>query len=584
MGTVLEKANEIKRTKNKLKEAINNGGGQITDNTIFNDYANEIKDIYIDAINDGVDNLYNNFPKITEEGSKITLDTEEAPINITLEGNTSQKTSVLPEEYTQVDYIEGTGTQYLDTNIPMSDIIKVEGEFAYNSTSSIQGFFGRYTANLTTIQSILNNSNSSINFKWLSENFTIALDTNKHSFILSNQEIVIDGVVKKTYNLEKAQDNYSLVLMARRDDGSGSGTKNYASMKIYNFKIHTDNGLVRNFIPCYRNSDNEVGMYDLITDTFYTNQGTSVFTYNSVVQIPNPDYPQNIKVVTGEQNIKIVNKNLFDKDNDVTLKKQASFSGIEDNKFTTSNTNVRTLIITKVPSNSEITLSINNNNYIQSRYFISQLKTPTIEAGKNERWYTGNSTIVTTNKTNYLGIVLDIKNNGTTVNSTQEAIDEMKIQIEEGSATSYVLYQLQTYPLSLSNLNLVKIGNYKDYIFKNVTGNPYYNANLDLNEWYYSNLFTKINSYNGETITTPYISTTGGLDIGATIYYYNNSNVPIKITNTTLISQLENINNAKSYSDITIIECSSINDDNETIQALTTALKNIDLIESEWSL
>lgn len=282
---------------------------------------------------------------------------------------------------------------------------------------------------------------------------------------------------------------------------------------------------------------------------------------------PTPDAPIPIKVVTGEQNVEISGKNLFDKDNDVTLKTQASFTETEDNEFTKSTSNIRTLIIIRVPSNSEITLSINNDNYIQSRYFISQLKTPTIEAGKNERWYTGNSTIVTTDKTNYLGIVLEIKNNGTTVYSTQESIDEMNIQIEEGTiATSYVPYQSQTYPLSLVNIELAKIGNYKDYIFKNELGSPYYNADLDLSEWYYSNLFTKINSYNGETIITPYISTTGGLDIGATIYYYNNSNVPIKITDTTLILQLENINNnAHSYKDTTIIECTSASTDNETI-------------------
>ena len=52
-------------------------------------------------------------------------------------------------------------------------------------------------------------------------------------------------------------------------------------------------------------------MYDLITDTFYTNQGTDTFTYGNIVQIPNPDYPQDIKIVTGEQNIEIMNRNLF---------------------------------------------------------------------------------------------------------------------------------------------------------------------------------------------------------------------------------------------------------------------------------
>ena len=48
-----------------------------------------------------------------------------------------------------------------------------------------------------------------------------------------------------------------------------------------------------------------------------------------------------------------------------------------------------------------------------------------------------------------------------------------------------------------------------------------------------------------------------------------------EITDETLIQQLENINNAKSYLGTTIIECSSSIDDNETIQVSTTALERI---------
>ena len=374
---------------------------------------------------------------------------------------------------------------------------------------------------------------------------------------------------------------------------------------------------------------------------------TNYESFTGCAASPSPEYPQPFKVVTGEQNVKISGKNLFDKDNDVTLNTQASFNGTEDNEFTTSTNNIRTLIITRVPSNSEITLSINNDNYIQSRYFICQLKTPTIEAGKNERWYTGNSTIVTTNKTNYLGIVLDIKKNGTTVNSTQEAIDEMKFQIEEGStATSYVPYQSQTYPLSLGNIELARIGSYKDYIFKNEVGSPYYNADLDLNGWYLHNEINKV-VFDGTEDGWVYYAGGGAykrfeLSINDIIQYTNRGNVlanyfkylgtdiinepgnifslnkkiylypetsissvgqwenwlsthktevyyPLenstntKITDTTLVSQLENINNnARSYKDTTYIICSSESEDNETIQASVTALKDISTLFSNF--
>ena len=60
----------------------------------------------------------------------------------------------------------------------------------------------------------------------------------------------------------------------------------------------------------------------------------------------------------------------------------------------------------------------------------------------------------------------------------------LKIMITKNKYYSeFLKYQpKQTYPLSLDNIELAKIGNYKDYIFKNVVGSSYYNADLDLNE------------------------------------------------------------------------------------------------------
>ena len=48
-----------------------------------------------------------------------------------------------------------------------------------------------------------------------------------------------------------------------------------SSFKLENFKIYNENEeLVRNFIPCKRIIDNKPGLYDLVNNLFYTNQGT----------------------------------------------------------------------------------------------------------------------------------------------------------------------------------------------------------------------------------------------------------------------------------------------------------------------
>jgi len=113
------------------------------------------------------------------------------------------------------------------------------------------------------------------------------------------------------------------------------------------------------------------------------------------------------------------------------------------------------------------------------------------------------------------------------------------------------------------NLEYCKIGDYADQIFKNTTDSPFYDNTLVENEWYLKKKVLKIDSYNGETITTPYISTTGGLDTGATIYYGLSTPTYTQISQEnypTLRGQLEDIyNNSKSYNGQTNI--TQTNDD-----------------------
>ena len=58
---------------------------------------------------------------------------------------------------------------------------------------------------------------------------------------------------------------------------SGGQRIEFANIKLYDIKIYKNNVLVYNAIPCYRKSDQEVGLYDLIGNVFYTNQGTGSF-------------------------------------------------------------------------------------------------------------------------------------------------------------------------------------------------------------------------------------------------------------------------------------------------------------------
>lgn len=76
-----------------------------------------------------------------------------------------------------------------------------------------------------------------------------------------------------------------------------------------------------------------------------------------------------------------------------------------------------------------------------------------------------------------------------------------------------------TYFVTLGTIEYCKISSFEDILFKNETSSQYYDSNLELDKWYIKKYVAKIDSYNGESVTTSYVSSTGGLDNGATVYY-----------------------------------------------------------------
>lgn len=202
---------------------------------------------------------------------------------------------VLPLEYQEVEYIENTGTtQYIDTgwkrdfnkDIEIEAVIKLStinkryciisdysSQYQYNMSFEITGDnFGRVFINAANnlVGTHIYNSNEFNIFKYSYDHTTP-----------SGTVEVNSGSDSKTYQTEVrriAVDNARIFV----DKDSRFSTFNY-SFKLQKMRIKEDNVLVRNFIPCYRKSDNEAGLYDTVNDVFYTNQGTGSFTVGANV-------------------------------------------------------------------------------------------------------------------------------------------------------------------------------------------------------------------------------------------------------------------------------------------------------------
>ena len=263
---------------------------------------------------ENVKKLINQIPKGTASGDSITLnDSSNLPIeSIMLKGKTYQKT--LPTEYQQVDYIlNNNGT--IDTGIFPNQNTKMEIEYALNGID--EGWlFGSRTSSTSSDQFVhfvsFNGSNNRSVFRvGNSEAINIlcnyvADEINYGTFSCSGYSIKnSSGTYQNSITgINNFTGAYPLYLLSNNQGGS---INNGNGIKLYYCKIYDGTSLIRNYIPCYRISDNVVGLYDLVNDVFYTNSGTGSFTYGKISTSPSIECPSEIQSVTGENEVIFTN-------------------------------------------------------------------------------------------------------------------------------------------------------------------------------------------------------------------------------------------------------------------------------------
>lgn len=193
----------------------------------------------------------------------------------------------LPFEYQRVEYIESSRTQYINTNYKLnSNTTKIEIEYQFtNITNNYNCLFGYETAssNRFMVRHNMNATNDLTFFTPSVTGITVSSSTkNKIVFELTNNNVIINGTsTTLTINVDTSGDNLFLFGLNYRGNFASD---NASSIKIYSFKIYENSVLSRSYVPCYRKTDNEIGMYDLVNDVFYTNSGTGAFTKGSNIE------------------------------------------------------------------------------------------------------------------------------------------------------------------------------------------------------------------------------------------------------------------------------------------------------------
>lgn len=238
------------------------------------------------------------FSSTAQEKNSVSLEAiyETELVTVNVEGAEGYEISIneismYNNEYTEVEYIESTGTQYIDTGFKHNQdtrvVMKVQAtsitanawafEGRNSSSSAKKGVFYYYSSNdLWNVdypgsrQSISNISDTDL----------LEIDYNKNVCTINGQSV--------THTATTFQSSYNLTLLACNTAGTISGK---LKAKLYSCQIYDNDVLIRDYVPV-KNSQGIYGLYDKVNNTFSVSAGSDQFVGSEVV------YKKNIATQT----------------------------------------------------------------------------------------------------------------------------------------------------------------------------------------------------------------------------------------------------------------------------------------------
>lgn len=197
----------------------------------------------------------------------------------------------LPYTYQEVEYLESSGTQYINTGFSLTTAgwyqTEIDAKFKYlydghDTGSSV--IFG--TSYIPCIAQRLSNvsyaakyflAGTSVNGRATTDDI-VTVNINNSSHLIYENDVLLTQISSGTYQ----QQDRPIYLFAHNYTNN---PEQFTKARIYSFGVknnQTDEQIL-DLVPCYRISDDEPGMYDLVSSTFLTNIGTGTFVVGADV-------------------------------------------------------------------------------------------------------------------------------------------------------------------------------------------------------------------------------------------------------------------------------------------------------------
>ena len=285
---------DVRTFQDELSLAISkqytNVSGQ-RDEKITTSNFDEIKE-YIPSFN----NKYRSKFVIENDEFKYTSKATQNEIKWLNSLNISKTLLVIPNEYQQVEYIESTGIQYIDTEYVFKNTPKIICEFMLMSDMDLD-IMGN--SGMSDGCFIIDFSGQQLHYRYSSASKQTVNTGIKlyewNTFEFSDKVKVNDKEILSVLEYNFLNNSQSFLIGKGRSCG-------YARFK--EIKMYDGDELVRDLIPCYFKENLKAGMYDIVNDKFYTDKlGNNFYIPFKKIKLPTEDSELEYIESTGTQYI-----------------------------------------------------------------------------------------------------------------------------------------------------------------------------------------------------------------------------------------------------------------------------------------
>ena len=195
----------------------------------------------------------------------------------------------LPADYRALEWIQGTGSQWINTEYTPDCTDKVETKVQLTRISANECLYcsrgGGAAATFTCFTQsdharLRFDRNSSVDFGYSADNslavdgiYTVTADGN-------TRDCTINGVsvTKMVFAGEYVPVGPFTLFCAHTDGANPKNPANLSQYRLFHFKVTDKEGFVKvHLVPCVHRSNEKVGLYDLVRNRFFENKGSGSF-------------------------------------------------------------------------------------------------------------------------------------------------------------------------------------------------------------------------------------------------------------------------------------------------------------------